>query len=170
MVERRRLPVIQTPPPDKPPAAPDEQADARPPWHWVGFGTVAIFAAWLPLSYVAGWVVRRGSAPYVGDAATPEAVIAKMAALTEEQRLRVAMIQMLPHVLGLALASFAGGFLVGRFGPGVREAALAGVMTSLVAVSISCSPTALSWASLVAVVIAVAFSAWGGRAGQRSKR
>ena len=27
--------------------------DNRPPWHWVGFGTLLVFGAWLPLAYVA---------------------------------------------------------------------------------------------------------------------
>src|SRR5687768_2145051 len=58
VAERRRLPLIQSAPP--PPPTPNEDGEAkRPPWHWVGFGTVAIFAVWLPLAYGAQAMVSR---------------------------------------------------------------------------------------------------------------
>ena len=143
MAEKRRLPVLKTPSPE------EEEAAARPPWQWIGFGAVGIFAVWLPLAYVAGLAAARvgseGSARFVAVA-----------------------------LLGasLALASTAGGFLVGRWGAqgvGVREAALAGLAAALIAAGLSLgSPGALVGAA-VCVVVAVPFAALGGRAGLRRR-
>ncbi len=170
MAERRRLPVIQSKPPEPEPSEPDgSDEEARPPWHWVGFGTVAIFAAWLPLSYLAGYLARRGAAPYVGSATTAEEVAAKIEALSGDQRVRLALIEMLPHVLALAIGAFAGGFLVGRFGPGKREAAMSGAMTAIIAMVLAGAQTGFSPASLIAVFLGVLFAWLGGRSGVRSK-
>lgn len=170
MAERRRLPVIQSKPPEPSEPSPEDSDDEkRPPWHWVGFGTVAIFAAWLPLSYLAGWLARRGAAPYVGGATTAEEVALKLEALSGDQRLRLALIEMLPHVMALAIGAFAGGFLVGRFGPGKREAAMSGAMTAIIAMVLAGAQTGFSPSSLVAVALGVAFAWLGGRSGVRSK-
>ena len=66
--KKRRLPVLKTP------SQEEEEAAARPPWQWVGFGALAIFAVWLPLAYLAGarrvaaGRRRRGSIAAVGGA------------------------------------------------------------------------------------------------------
>src|SRR5438552_5827003 len=100
MAEKRRLPVLK--------ADPEPEEDSRhPPWQWVGFGTVMIFAAWLPLAYLAEAIKSRLAASLgVGGA--------------------IAL-----ALAPLALAAVAGGFLVGRFGKpaGPREAALSGLAT-----------------------------------------
>jgi hypothetical protein len=168
VAERKRLPILQEPP-EPSTGGGDEDEAPRPPWHWIGFGAVAIFAAWLPLAYGAAALARRALAPYVGDAATPEELAARLGALSNDDRMRVALIQTVPHALALALASFGGGFLVGRFGPGAgaREAAFAGACVSLVAIATSCASPGGSLAVLVIVPIAVGFSAWGGRAGAK---
>ncbi len=49
----RRLPVIQTPPPE------DAEAMARPPWHWVLIGAGFTITLWLPLAYLAVWFQNR---------------------------------------------------------------------------------------------------------------
>ena len=168
MAERRRLPVIQTPAPK----GEDEDDEARPPWHWIGFGTVAIFAAWLPLAYLAGAIVRRAVEPYVGAAASAEDYAARYAALSAGDRARVAAIQWLPHALAFAIATFAGGFLVGRFGKGTRprEAAASGAATSVIALTIAAGGGIGSIGAgvvmiAVVVLLAVGFAAWGGRVG-----
>jgi hypothetical protein len=168
VAERRRLPVIQPPPSGDAPV--DE--DARPPWHWVGFGTVAIFATWLILAAVAGAVVKRAIAPWVGDAQTPAEIATRLAAMSADDRLRLAAVQMIPHVLALSLASFAGGLLVGKFGRGAgpREAAMSGFATALIATLVAAREGGLGWTSVVTFLIAVAFAAWGGRVGARRKR
>ena len=139
MAEKRRLPVLKS-------EAEPEEDSRHPPWQWVGFGTVMIFAAWLPLAYVAEAVKAR-LAPSVAGA--------------------IAL-----AVAPLALAALAGGFLVGRFGKpaGPREAALAGVATGLVASGLACGAAGLSWTPLVAIAALVPF-AWGGGAwGAKGRR
>lgn len=178
MAERRRLPVLQDP---KPPAAPPpgdaaEPVD-RPPWHWIGFGVVAIFAAWLPLVYLAEALKRSVVRAYVGGASSEAELAARIAAMSAEERVRLAAIQALPHVAALALAAFLGGLLVGRFGAAtrVREAALSGAAAASLALVLAWRAVAAGGTSaLLAVVvpsaIAVAFSAWGGRTGVRMRR
>jgi tRNA-(ms[2]io[6]A)-hydroxylase len=158
-------------------AGPDDDAiEARPPWHWVGFGTVAIFAAWLPLAYVAQAVVARVLAQYFGDTATAQSVSVSLAMMPAGARARLMATLALPNILALGLATFAGGYLVGRFGTGVgaREAASAGAMTALVALVLSLGGGAAGGmtavvTALVTVFIAVGFAGWGGRVGLRKR-
>ncbi len=185
MPERRRLPVLQSLPPPSPAAQggdpgstePDADADAiesRPPWQWVGFGTVAIFAAWLPLAYAAQAAIERVVASRFGRETTREEIAAQIAAMASGDRARLMAILALPNILALGLAAFGGGYVVGRFGAGagVREAATAGAMTALVAVILSLGggTAASSLASGgVTAAVAVGFAAWGGRIGRRGR-
>lgn len=154
-----------------PPAPPEEENDeARPPWHWIGFGTVAIFAAWLPLAYLAGAYVKRRLAPYVGDAQTLQEANQKLKALPDDEYVRVTMIQLVPHLLALGLGAAAGGFLVGRFGSGVREASMAGAMATLIAVVLAGAQSGFSWTSIVMVGLGAGFAWLGGKGGVRSKK
>jgi hypothetical protein len=141
---KRRLPVLKTPA-----EGGDDDAPARPPWQWVGFGALAIFVVWLPLAFLAGWVAMRIG----GLAGAPALSVAVLAS-------------------GLAVAAVAGGFLVGRWGPagvGVREAALAGLSAALIATVLSLGfPGALAGA-LVTMVVAVPFAALGGWLGLRRR-
>jgi hypothetical protein len=146
---KRRLPLIKTL------AGADDDAPARPPWQWVGFGTVAIFVVWLPLAFGAAVVASR-----LGGMAT--APVASIALL----------------VVGLAIAALAGGFVVGRWGTagvGVRESALAGLAAALLATGLSLgspgSPGAVGAVaeSVPTVVVAVSFAALGGWLGQRRR-
>jgi hypothetical protein len=165
--ERRRLPVLNAPPRA---ADPDESSsEERPPWHWVGFGAVAIFAGWLPLAYVAGAVSARVMAARFGPDASRDAVDLALSAMTAGERARLMATIALPSILGLAVAAFGGGVVVGRFGSGTgaREAACAGAVTAVIASTIAWS--GLSWSSLVAAVVtglvAIGFAAWGGKVG-----
>lgn len=168
MAERRRLPVLSNDPPRA--AEPEAGDDARPPWHWVGFGTVAIFAGWLPLAYVAGALSARVMAARFGADASKEAIDLALSAMTSGERARLMATVALPSILGLALAAFGGGVIVGRFGSGVRPArvaAMSGAVTALIA-------TAIAWAGFtvatlvagaVTIGVAVGFAAWGGSLG-----
>ncbi len=144
MAAKRRLPVLK-----EPAGEGDDEATARPPWQWIGFGTLAIFVVWVPLAFMAAWVASRLDAS--GDSPVGAAVV--LAA-------------------GLALAAMAGGFLVGRWGAsgvGVREAALAGLAAGLIATALAFgAPGALS-GGLAAIAVAVPFAALGGKLGLRRR-
>jgi hypothetical protein len=166
MAERRRLPVLNQ---STPASAPDDDDETRPPWHWVGFGTVAIFAGWLPLAYVAGAVSARVMAARFGADASKEAIDLALGAMTSAERAQLMATVALPSLLGLALAAFGGGIVVGRFGSGtgVREAAMSGGMTAFIASAIAWAgfTVATLAAGAVTFAVAVGFAAWGGRLG-----
>ena len=134
MAEKRRLPVIQASSSPREPDGPaNDDGEDRPPGHWVGFGTVGTFGAWLPLMGLAQMVSNQLVAATLGVSATPEAMRVALAA-APELRLRVGLALAVPHAVALALASAAGGFLTGRYpkGLGPREAALAGVALAII--------------------------------------
>jgi hypothetical protein len=159
---RRKLPVLNATPSA-------ESAEPRPPWHWVGFGTVAIFAAWLPLALVAQSICARLSR--LPASSSPAETAANFYALPAIERAKELASIALPHGLALSLASFAGGFLVGRYGApaGAREAALGGLMAGIVAVILAFSSGGISWPSLVVAAVATGFAAWGGRRAAASR-
>jgi hypothetical protein len=141
---KRRLPVLKVPSDDG-----DDDATARPPWQWVGFGALAIFVVWLPLAFLAAWIASRLNA----SGASPVAAVIVLAA-------------------GLALAALAGGFLVGRWGAsgvGVREAALAGLASAIIASALAFGAPGALWGALATVVVAVPFAALGGKLGLRRR-
>ena len=165
MAERRRLPVLS----NQPAASKPDEEEPRPPWHWVGFGTVAIFAAWLPLAYVAGAVSAKVMAARFGADASKDAIDLALSAMTSGERARLMATVALPSILGLAIAAFGGGFVVGRFGTGtgVREAAMSGGVTALVASAMAFAgfTAATLIAAAVTFAVAIGFAAWGGLVG-----
>jgi len=152
---KRRLPVVQ-------PKAEDE-AEPRPAWHWVGFGAVAIFVAWLPLAWLAEAIGRRLVA---GKVAGGEAALAE---LSRSERLSALAMIALPQAVALALASAGGGFLVTRFGTGTkaRDAAFAGACVGLLALGLTFASAGFSLAAFIVPLLATAFAALGGRLGLR---
>lgn len=155
----------------------EDAIEERPPWHWVGFGTIATFALWLPLAYVAEAVRHHVFVSRFGATASQDEVRAAFAAMSGMERFRWTAVQTLPHLLAFALGAFAGGLLIGRFGTGTgpREAALSGVVTALVAVGVSWSVVAEGGLGavvsvLVPLAIAVGFAWWGGRVGVKKRR
>jgi hypothetical protein len=173
VAEKRRLPVVSERP--GPEGAGDdgpEPADERPPWHWVGFGTVAIFASWLPVAYLAQYFVSRVVLARFGLSASSVGDMARgIALLAPEERGRFALWMFAPHAIALAAAAFAGGTLVGRFGApaGSREAAIAGVATSLLAAALSCASAGPSVVPLATLAITVP-AAWLGASLQVRRR
>lgn len=154
----------------------DDDGAERPPWHWVGFGTIATFACWLPLAYVAEAVRHRVFVSRFGAAPSREEVELAFAAMSGMERFRWTAVQTLPHLVAFAVSAFAGGLLVGRFGSGTgpREGAASGVVTALVALAVSWRVLAEGgWGAVVSMVvplvIAVAFAWWGGRVGARKR-
>jgi tRNA-(ms[2]io[6]A)-hydroxylase len=152
---KRRLPVVQ-------PKVEDE-GEPRPGWHWVGFGAVAIFVAWLPLAWVAEAIGRRLLASKLpgGEAALSE--------LSRSERLSVLAMIALPQALALAIASVGGGFLVTRFGreTKARDAAFAGACVGLLALGLTFASAGFSFAAFIVPLLATAFAALGGRLGLR---
>ena len=99
------------------PMVPSAEAEpVRPSWQWVVFGAFGIFVVWLPISALGAQVARTTGA---------------LAAAS---------------IIGLGVASVAGGLLLGRWGGpgvGVREGALAGLLASVVAFGEPSQPGAL---------------------------
>ena len=174
--KRRRLPVLSNEPPAPAPA--DDEEEARPPYHWVGFGTVAIFAAWLPLTYIAGSVSKHVMDGRFGKDASADAIALAVNSMDTGERVRLMATIALPALFALAIAAFGGGFVVGRFGPGTgaREAAMAGVMTALVANLLAWpgGKDSVAFTALVGILVtsavAIGFAAWGGALGSRMSR
>ena len=143
MQTKRRLPVLQTP------AEADPDEPARPPWQWVGFGSVGIFVVWVPLS----WGVT--------------ALVSRLGGLDEAPVARALLFGG-----SLAVAALSGGYLVGRWGTrevGVREAALAGFAAALIATMLAWGAAGLSPGALVTVVFGVPPAALGGRLGMKRR-
>jgi hypothetical protein len=175
--------VIQSAVPDRPAKShggdggDENEIAERPPWHWVGFGTIVTFACWLPLAYLAEALRHRVFLSKFGAAASREDVELAFASMSGMERFRWTAVETLPHVIAFALSVFAGGLLIGRFGTGTgpREAAASGVVTSLIAFGVSWRVIAEGgWGALVSMVvplvIALLFSWWGGRIGSKKKR
>ena len=145
---KRRLPVLNSP------SAEAEETASRRPWQWVGFGTLAIFTAWIPLAALAGVAASR--------LAPPEGQASAVAA--------VAIVG--GYAAALALGAGLGGFLVGRWGSaavGTREAALSGLGAAAVATGISWVSFGPSSGSLVIAALAAPAAALGGRIGARAR-
>jgi tRNA-(ms[2]io[6]A)-hydroxylase len=139
------------------PSAQEETDEERPPWHWAGLGTVAIFIVWLPLAGLASALLRRALEGSSADAA-PRSIQVPMVAL---------------HIAAFCAAGAAGGLLVGRFGgrAGLREATASGVIAAALAWTLAISQGALAgglgWAILLLVMATLGGAAAhaGGRAG-----
>jgi hypothetical protein len=148
---KRRLPVL--------PSGGAADADpTRAPWQWVGFGALAIFVVWAPLSSVALALAVRIVPTASSHGALEPLAIPIFLGIT---------------ALGLALAAVVGGFIVGRWGGagvGIREASLAGLVAALVAVALSWARSGLTLGALAVVPFAVSFAALGGKLGRSARR
>ncbi len=109
-----------------------------------------------------------------GVEASKESIDQAIAVMPDAEHARLMATIALPSLLGLAIAAFGGGLVVGRFGAGTgpREAALSGLVTALVA-------TAMAWAGLsrsmlvassLMILVAAGFSGWGGHVGATRRR
>jgi hypothetical protein len=146
---KRRLPLL--------PAQADggDGDPERAPWQWVAFGAVAIVTAWLPLTALAGTIVARLGLP-AGDAGAVRLGAAIAAA----------------YGCALALGSFVGGYVIGRWGGngvGVREAGLAGLAAAAVAIAAATLTSGFSAGALLVVVVVGPSAAAGGARGVRAR-
>ncbi len=168
MAEKRRLPVLNT----KPPAGGGDDEPPRPPWHWVGFGIVLVFAAWLPLAWLAELVKSKVLVGFLGRVQNPAETEAAMRQLGTSGRLAVVVATLGLPALAMALGAAAAGFVVGKFGPQTtaRDAGLAGVGSALLVSILVWITAGFSLAPLAAVPL-LGGAAWvGGRQGARAKR
>ncbi len=152
---KRRLPLLP-----KTEVA-QEGDEERPPWHWAAIGAAAIFVFWLPLAFLANAALARVHGGAEVDQ-VPRAVQALMVGV---------------NLLAFALASFAAGLLVGRFGgkAGPREATLAGLGAATIAWMIGiwgAQAGLLIGAMLLALLVAVSAGSarLGGSLGLRSRK
>jgi hypothetical protein len=150
---------------------PDDDPDEppRPTWQWVGFGVVAIFAAWVPLSVVTQGIAARFVLARLGEVDSAAGTAARLAALPEAEQWRMGMLLFVLSTTTLALAAAGGGFLVGRYGEsaGVREAALSGAVAVAIAALMTAVSGGASLLSLAGLVVAVPVAAVGARLGLR---
>jgi len=160
VAEKRRLPVLN---------APQEPAeDARPAWHWVGFGVVIILAAWLPLAYLAEFAKGRAIAAFLGPAESQDQATLAVAALSSGDRARLTVLLIGLPALALSAGALAGGYIVGRFSDkaGWRESAAAGaavgVLSGLLAFA-SGSTFAAFVPAFLSLVMAGLGGSWGAR-------
>src|SRR5262245_60857010 len=94
----------------------DESAGERSPVAWIGLGTMATFVALVPLAMLAMLGAHAiANAKGVSSGVATAGLVAVA-------------------IVTLALSSWAGGYLVGRFGgkAGVREGALSGAVVGLI--------------------------------------
>jgi hypothetical protein len=152
---KRHLPLLQ-------PAQGTGDEVPRSPLQWVGFGAAAIFAVWVPLSVLAVAVSGR---------------LVAAASDAGGQR-RAVVLGLCVYALDLAGGAFAGGYLVGRWGPakvGAREGAKAGLAASAALGLLTCAVlrdtagTSVIAGLLIVAVAAPAMAAWGARTGRRRR-
>ena len=133
----------------------DESDEDRPPWHWSAIGAVAVFLAWLPMAYIVngplGGLFNGG-------------MVAKVAAVSL-------------NVAAFVIGSFAGGYLVGRFGgrAGVKEATVGGVAASAIAwalAAVQARSGVLVWIMLLTgmAMLGAGGARVGGRFGLRGRK
>lgn len=164
MAEKRRLPVIQ------PPSSKEEEAEPRPPWQWVGFGVVAIFAAWLPLAWVAQMVGLRLASAQLGSAMQDLAAIQEhLVDLARGERARIWADILVPQAVALALACAGGGYVVGRWGrpAGPREAGIAGGLVAALSSAAACGAPGVGYVPFAIALISIPFAVLGARWGRR---
>jgi hypothetical protein len=168
--EKRHLPVLQN--------KPDDEGEERPPWQWSVLGGATVLLVWVPLAYLAALVAKRVYDRHVPDG-DPEAMRRAIEAMPPSTRLWLGALVVLGPLVAAALASFAGGVLVGRFGgrAGKREALVGGLGAAAVSVLVSApgiveSQGAGAWLFTAAFVMALAaIASWlGGRLGVRLRK
>ncbi len=133
----------------------------RPPSHWVGFGVVAIVAAWLTLASVAQACLGR-----LPDAFAPGADLAGA------RGVGLGFLPAIVHATALSAAAFGGGFLVCRFAltTTARHALASGALAvsmgiAVVALSAPASAAAACAIAIVPLALGGGFAWCGGRVG-----
>ena len=85
---------------NRPPDAPEDE-EPRPPWHWVGFGVVLTFAAWLPLAALAEALKGRALLRVLGPVDGPDSAARAMVSLGAGGRVVVVLLTVTTVLLRL---------------------------------------------------------------------
>jgi hypothetical protein len=142
-----RLPVVQ----------PDDDVEERPPWQWAVIGALTTLFAWLPAAAVVA-LVTRPLLPPAGEVSVGLVAVG------------------LSHLGAFALACFASGVLVGRFGKdaGEREAGIGGALAASFGFSMvlgrGLRPLTAVAAALPTLAVGFALARAGARWGLRLRR
>jgi prepilin signal peptidase PulO-like enzyme (type II secretory pathway) len=145
--------------------------DERPAWQWTVIGVLFVFAIWAPLAVAGTWVTGRLIDRVLG-AARPEELPRLVAEAPPAMRTALWLASTATPMATYALACWASGALIGRFGARIttRRAAWAGALASIAGAGLSLLQS--SWvASLAAFGVLLplgTLTAWlGGRFGIR---
>jgi tRNA-(ms[2]io[6]A)-hydroxylase len=170
VAEKRRLPVIQSAPNEGGGGDGGDADEARPAWQWVGFGVVAMFAAWLPLAAAAGMVGRNWAEKVIGAPLDEADALVRVGALDHVAQRKLMLALMVPHVAALALAGAFAGFVIGKFGQGgVRSASVAAAIVCALAGLIAVRDVSSFLALLVVLLVAVLSARAGVAVGQKRR-
>ncbi len=134
----------------------DGPEEVRPRWQWVSFGALAILVVWVVLASATQLAVSA-----LAGHGTPEDEVGS-------RSVALGAVVLVLRSGSLALAGWAGGFLLGRWGQsvGVRESATAGLVVASFAVTLSWAQGGVVWGALLALPLAMgpaAIGAWMGR-------
>lgn len=141
---KRRLPILQNKAPQE-----ESEAEERPPWHWSGIGVVVDFLVWLPI------------------AAAIAALTARLSQNTVTPALGLGILVVGMHLFGFWLATFVGGFFIGKFGgeAGPKEGAMSGFVTAAIAVALAAASPAANAAIWIWPVLLVIVGGSGATSG-----
>jgi hypothetical protein len=166
VADRKRLPVLKNTPEE------EQGEEPRPPWHWVGFGTTAIMAAWVPLTYVGTALAQRWIRLRLPIGSQEADVAQALAALPPGDRATFVAVQIGLPALGMTIGAVFGGYVVGRWGGDSatsREAAIAGFAAALIAAVLTFAGGGFAWPVLVFVALSTAAAWAGGGWGMRAR-
>jgi tRNA-(ms[2]io[6]A)-hydroxylase len=159
----RRLPVLQNAPPE----------EERPAWQWAVIGVLFIFSIWAPLAMLASWGAAQVSHRILGEL-PPDELSLRLADASASDRFWLWFVLTVAPIVAYALACWASGAMVGRFGgkAGPREAAVAGLVAALVGAALTlvrASPAASAASLLVLVPVGVGAAWLGGAFGKKRR-
>lgn len=166
MAEKRRLPVLKS---DS-----SETEPKLPLWQWSALGVALSFALWIPLAALAQMIANRLVAHAIGVAgggASSDELRQVARLLPEEVQRRLSIQFLLLHVAALGLSTFAGGYVVGKYGGdgAVRAALGCGIVVAAFGAALGAWSGAFGWTSAAIVLITVPMSWWGGNTGARKR-
>ena len=166
MAEKKRLPVIQ------PTSEEEEDSAPRPLWHWSALGVALTFSLWVPLAAAAQAVSNRLVASTLGDFASTAELNQALVNLSTEASRRLSVQFFLLHATALAVSSFAGGYIVGKYGGknGPSAAFGCGLLVAAFALALGAASGAVSVRSVLVVLLSGPLSFAGGRVGFRKAR